>query len=313
MRAKLKTINGDMMMLLFTVWMMAHAFVIIPLVTPALPEFLVRNYTKLIILFLPFILYLLVSRQKPTDVLKLKLPKLKHILLSVVIGVALVPFVALSAMLVPLLSDLIFPAVEVPATAGDAGISLGNVLLTSAVFAALFEEILFRGVFYNQYEKQGVPVFKIIIATSLVFALIHGNLVQIIYAFPFGILLAYLLYYSRSIWVPIVAHFVTNAVGFTMFYMMTAAEYAYEAVETAAASNDLLWGILIFVIVCLIMMPIIILCVKSFQKYHAEASEAAQSDVKTGDSAKPNVFTWAFWVLVVIWVAFTLLISFGVI
>ena len=84
-------------------------------------------------------------------------------------------------------------------------------LLVIAVVPAIGEELLFRG-----YLQQKIsdwlksPHFSIVI-TSFLFSAIHLDPYGIIPRFVLGVLLGYLYYWSGSLWLPILAHFVNNA------------------------------------------------------------------------------------------------------
>jgi len=84
-------------------------------------------------------------------------------------------------------------------------------ILVIAVVPAIGEELLFRG--YLQ-QKIGTwlrnPHIAIMI-TAFLFSAIHLHLQGIIPRFVLGVLLGYLFYWSNSLWLPILAHFINNA------------------------------------------------------------------------------------------------------
>ena len=92
--------------------------------------------------------------------------------------------------------------------------SLGNTLylvLSYALLPAVCEEFLFRGILCHEYENKGV--FRAIILSSLFFALLHFNLQNLIVYFFCGVVLALVLYATRSLWGAVVAHFLYNIFG----------------------------------------------------------------------------------------------------
>ncbi|MCT4594473.1 MAG: CPBP family intramembrane metalloprotease [Anaeromicrobium sp.] len=80
------------------------------------------------------------------------------------------------------------------------------------VFVPFFEEVLFRGLIYNELKKY-LKIVPSIIIQGVIFALFHGNLVQGIYTFLLGITLALLYEWIGSIWVPIMGHGINNMMG----------------------------------------------------------------------------------------------------
>ena len=84
-------------------------------------------------------------------------------------------------------------------------------ILAYAVLPAVCEEFLFRGILAVEYEKYGVLCAAV--TTSIWFAFIHFSLVKLpIYLFA-GLVLALLLYATRSLVATVAAHFVFNLFG----------------------------------------------------------------------------------------------------
>ncbi|TCK88007.1 membrane protease YdiL (CAAX protease family) [Natranaerovirga hydrolytica] len=94
-------------------------------------------------------------------------------------------------------------------------VASGNVFMTLLLvvfIAPLFEEVLCRGVILNDFRKSSHLMIAIIIQ-SIVFGVMHGNLIQGTYAFVIGIVFA--LYYlkHKNILVPIYLHMIFNLMG----------------------------------------------------------------------------------------------------
>ena len=99
-------------------------------------------------------------------------------------------------------------------------LSLDNLplsVLIVAILPAVFEELLFRGVLFNSFNKKWGPVVGAILS-ALLFGIFHMNWLQGIYAFIFGIVLAYSYYKSNSLYVPITFHFVNNFIATLMSF-----------------------------------------------------------------------------------------------
>ncbi len=89
---------------------------------------------------------------------------------------------------------------------GIGGTILGA--LAIALVPAIIEETAIRGIVMQPLRKYG-DVFAIV-ASSLLFACMHGNMVQIPYTIIGGILLGYLSIATGSLWPSIVLHFINN-------------------------------------------------------------------------------------------------------
>lgn len=90
--------------------------------------------------------------------------------------------------------------------------SLGLEILTLCVLAPLAEELVYRGMAYHRFLKQfGEP--KAAVLSALLFGVMHLNLVQGIYAFVLGILLAHIVYQTGSLLAAVAAHMAANLVS----------------------------------------------------------------------------------------------------
>jgi membrane protease YdiL (CAAX protease family) len=91
-------------------------------------------------------------------------------------------------------------------------------LFMMGFLAAFAEEIFFRRVALRiLFDFTGNAHASIVIAAAL-FALAHGQFFYLIPLFLFGLALGYLALWSRTIWLPILAHFANNAFTLTLAY-----------------------------------------------------------------------------------------------
>lgn len=89
------------------------------------------------------------------------------------------------------------------------------VLLVTVVAAPLTEEIMVRGVIYNDFKK-ATSVRVALLIQALVFGLIHGNIVQGTYAFILGLILGSIYHRYKTIWASILLHFSFNLTSTTL-------------------------------------------------------------------------------------------------
>ena len=80
------------------------------------------------------------------------------------------------------------------------------------IIIPIAEELLFRGVIFRRLRRIMSRSVAICL-TAFMFGVIHGNLVQFIYAFILGAMFAYLYELCTSIWVPIGLHMLANIVA----------------------------------------------------------------------------------------------------
>ncbi len=82
-------------------------------------------------------------------------------------------------------------------------------ILTVAIIGPIAEELLFRGLMLGSLSKH-CNKWLAIIATSLIFGLVHGHPIGIIYASCLGILMGWLYCKTESLIAPIIFHMIYN-------------------------------------------------------------------------------------------------------
>jgi len=109
---------------------------------------------------------------------------------------------------------------------------LGFNLLILAILPAIGEELLFRGYLQQKFEKWlGKPQLAIII-TAILFSAIHLQFQGFLPRFMLGLVLGYFMYWSGSLWLPIIAHFCNNAMV-VIFAYPALSNYAHLSESTA--------------------------------------------------------------------------------
>ncbi len=160
-------------------------------------------------LLLPFMVFLYISHMPVKRILPFRhmpasvtVPSIFLALGCSVIGYAasmsLSGFMSLFG-LEPVMADIISPGETLP---------LLIFTLNIAVIAPIVEEVVFRGVIMNTLRRFG-DCFALLIS-SLLFALVHMNLVQIPNAFIMGLVIGYFTLYSGSLWTGIFIHMLNN-------------------------------------------------------------------------------------------------------
>jgi membrane protease YdiL (CAAX protease family) len=99
--------------------------------------------------------------------------------------------------------------------------SIGGLLVNLVmigIIAAVGEELIFRGLLQRLLTQMLKNSHLAIVVTALFFSAFHFQFFSFLPRFILGIILGYLMYYGRSIWYPILAHFVNNAMGVIYYY-----------------------------------------------------------------------------------------------
>lgn len=90
-------------------------------------------------------------------------------------------------------------------------------LLIGAVVPAFAEEILFRGLLQRSLEEV-YPLRRAILVTAIIFGILHFNPLSVLPLILIGAYLGFLAYYTQSLALPIVAHFLNNAIAIVALY-----------------------------------------------------------------------------------------------
>ncbi len=91
-------------------------------------------------------------------------------------------------------------------------------LFMIGVLAAIGEELIFRGLFQRLITQIVKNPHLAILITAILFSAFHFQFFSFLPRFVLGLILGYLMYLGRSIWFPIIAHFVNNAMGVIYYY-----------------------------------------------------------------------------------------------
>ena len=131
--------------------------------------------------------------------------------------------------------------------------------------AGLAEEILFMGALLSIIRKKATNPHLAIWIVAIIFSAIHFQFYGFIPRMLLGAFLGYLLYWSKSIWIPVFAHFLHNAIAVTGNYMGLYAESENDITSgiTEIKTEEILMtttiaiaGLILFVICAKIMKKI---------------------------------------------------------
>lgn len=103
--------------------------------------------------------------------------------------------------------------------------------LTLCVMPALLEEVLFRGLMQGFLRPQGALLA--IVGQAVPFALLHGNLAEILFALPAGLVFGLLAEQSGSILPGMLVHFANNALAFLALWLQSRAYGSLAAAFSA--------------------------------------------------------------------------------
>ena len=126
----------------------------------------------------------------------------------------------LSGYLMDFLTALGVPYPEFPDTMELTATSLVLNIISTAVFPAFAEEIIFRGYLQGALKPFGNGIA--IVLSALLFGLFHGNIVQVPFAFLMGLMFGWLFASTGSIWPGVAVHFGNNLMSVLLDYFAKA-------------------------------------------------------------------------------------------
>ncbi|MCF8332692.1 MAG: CPBP family intramembrane metalloprotease [Bacteroidales bacterium] len=92
-------------------------------------------------------------------------------------------------------------------------------LFIIGVLPAIGEELFFRGALQQIFTRWFNNVHWGIIITSVLFSALHLQFFGFLPRFLLGMIFGYLFYWSRTIWLPVFAHFINNAAAVVVAFL----------------------------------------------------------------------------------------------
>lgn len=179
------------------------------------PDYTSRLLFSELILVAPGATYLLAGNRSYAKAVRLKPLRIGTILWLILFTVCIMPVMGMVNAI-----SMLFVENSTSTMMGE--IVTGNSYFISMILIALlpciFEESVYRGMFYNEYRK--VSPIRGMLLSALLFGLMHGNLNQFSYAFFMGIVFAVAIEATDSILASMIMHFLINGFSTTMMFVM---------------------------------------------------------------------------------------------
>ena len=185
-------------------------------------------------MFLPAFFFALIVSKRPLDYLGLNKPtNVQLILLVIAIAVtALFLSGGLGELnkLIPISKKWELKFKKMEDNYADQVMMLANMksiadyfisLLMIAILPALFEELLFRGTLQQLFIRWFKNAHVAIFVTSFLFSIIHFSYFGFLPRLALGLMLGYIFYFSKNIWLSMLMHFINNGVAITALYFAT--------------------------------------------------------------------------------------------
>ena len=248
------------------------------------------DWSNIIMQFLVFIpmlvIYVKTEKASVKECFSIKPLNWKNALLCLGIAYCSLPFISMIVVLTsPLQPNLVEQAM------GELNDSSLFLLFVIAVQPAVFEELLFRGAALHGYRSLGAK--KALLMSALMFAMLHMNLQQALYAFLLGVIFAFMVQRTGSIFASMLPHFIINALN----CVATAQTPQQGVVEELSFAQELVSVGL----QCFVFLPFLALLIYLFLRRNPAPAPALPADT---DAPKEKIFTVSFWIIVAIFIFF---------
>lgn len=137
--------------------------------------------------------------------------------------------------------------------ADNIGALLVNLFMI-AIIPAVGEELVFRGLIQRHLADLFRNPHVAIVLASVIFSLMHFQVYSFLPRFFLGMLLGYAFHYGRSIWYPMIAHLVNNALGVVFYYFYSRGEAGDSLEEIGTFEMMPATALFSFVAVTLLMV-----------------------------------------------------------
>ncbi|MBY0757131.1 CPBP family intramembrane metalloprotease [Clostridium sardiniense] len=190
-----------------------------------------------------FLIYVLMLRKRKKNLWeRCKFNKIKKSYIPIII-LATLGFAVLSSAFVALVGDKFTSYSDTSKGLMTAYNSIYT-MISVTIIIPIFEEILFRGLIFDQL-KRGFNVIVAIILQAIIFGLFHFNPVQTMYTIVLGIILGVIVTWSNSIIGSMIGHITYNIVGILVMPMIVYYVGDYTAIYAIIGSILLIVGVIL--------------------------------------------------------------------
>lgn len=145
-------------------------------------------------------------------------------------------------------------------------------LFLIAVIPAVGEELMFRGVFQRILNDWTKNIHIAIWISAILFSAMHMQFYGFLPRMLMGALFGYIFYWSGSLWIPILAHFINNALAVSLHYLMNKGIKIDFLEEIGTGNNALFFVACSAVIIILLLLQFYFLRVQGVCEIEQESS-----------------------------------------
>jgi membrane protease YdiL (CAAX protease family) len=179
-----------------------------------------QSMLSIITFTIPFAVLFKISGYRISSLIRFKKPDKKDILPYFFLGVGVCYFanylVNIAAQIFTNLG-ISYDVAENENPAGICGVML--TVITYAVVPPLVEEFACRGIILGSLKKYGEGFA--VLCSAILFGIVHGNFMQIPFAFLVGLVLGFITVKTNTIWIAVAVHAFNNGVSVLLDYIVS--------------------------------------------------------------------------------------------
>lgn len=242
--------------------------------------------TQIVFLIIPIVIYMLITKQSIRRTFRFNKINLTSVILLVVIGLFFIPLASFLSYLTSFfyynnVQDVFNKLKSLPIV-----VMIAIVALTPACC----EELTMRGVVLSGYDD--VKLWKAALINGFLFAVLHLNPPQFLYAFVLGIILACVVRITNSIFASMIIHFTFNGVNTLMSWAILKGASAAAKKSQQSMNNNMsmkLVSLASLFILALIAVAVIIGLMKELIK---ESKRGAYNNIPINSTGNTEVMTF---------------------
>lgn len=253
---------------------------------------------------IPLVIYKLKKGIKFSEILMLKAISLKNVLIIIFLAFSFQPLLQL----IGGITNIFFEDKVQGTISFMLGLPYWQLISAVAIFPAITEEVVFRGIFLKEYEKSHFLIG--VVFSSIFFGLMHLTLTQLFYATAAGIIMALIVKVTKSIWAGILFHFVLNGTQITVAYLVNLIADGESTLnmdsslqnEMVVKLSEVMYPLFLF----LISIPFLIIGIKLFKRINRENISILKEENSNRPLAigKKNIFNLYFVASIVVYILY---------
>ena len=153
-----------------------------------------------------------------------------------------------------------------------------------ALLPAICEELIFRGIITNGLKKYGTA--PAVMISSVLFALMHQNLQQLIYQLFLGAVMAYIVIKTGSIFYTMILHFFNNFTILLLAHLSNEAAVDYsdpQYAEYYSKAWNVIWPILLSLLAISVIVGLLFLINFIIKKQRAKQLKNINDNINTAN------------------------------